>query len=395
MLAHYRGTLPCRQISGLHRGCRQLLSGVADRSVRTISRFSRRRASFRAGRQVALAGGLLAGGMLLTAGRRTPAPAVVQTQQHRVTRFALEEVQTFGAPGLDAQKTRARAGGDILVAIAAIAEGRDGALYVLDQSYKKVVVFDPGGKLRRVVLGGHGQGPGEFMFPTAMDLTSDGRLAVFDYGLNRVTFFDSSGTFSHSVVTDRAKDVVVTDDTIWGSGMPGRDHMVWAYPASGGARRWEIVVDRAHRSFDPTGAVARLGRGAQRELLVADDRPGIWYTRTGGAFTRRGLELFPGARFAMLDGIAVPPASTIGIGTLEGGRIAIAYVKHTFPGTRQGRPTHAYFIGMFNAQGEVVGEIPLGGKRVAVFATSRDGRFVYLPRSEPYPQVVKYRVVSR
>ena len=211
-----------------------------------------------------------------------------------------------------------------------------------------------------------------------------------------MSLFDTAGTFVRSVVTDRAKDIaVMMGDTIWGSRMPGREFMVWALPQGGGTSRSMIAVDQAHSSFAPDGAVARLGRDARGELLVADDRPGLWYTRTSGAFSRHGRELLPGARFVVRDGIAVPPASTSGIGALQGGRVAIAYVKHTVPRSRQERPSHAAFIAVFGSRGELLGEIPLGSTRVAVFATSRDGQFVYLPSTEPFPRVVKYRVVSR
>ena len=63
-----------------------------------------------------------------------------------------------------------------------------GRLYALDGSAGHVVVIDPLGSLVRIV-GGPGEGPGEFNQPGAFVVWPDGRLAVADLGHNAYQVF--------------------------------------------------------------------------------------------------------------------------------------------------------------------------------------------------------------
>jgi DNA-binding beta-propeller fold protein YncE len=72
---------------------------------------------------------------------------------------------------------------------------KDGRLVVADTHYHRLVFFDCDGReLAR--LGGHGHGPGEFVYPVAITQDGGENLYVCEYGDNhRVQKFTSNGTF--------------------------------------------------------------------------------------------------------------------------------------------------------------------------------------------------------
>ena len=74
----------------------------------------------------------------------------------------------------------------------------DGRLYALDGSIGHVVVIDQSGSLVRIV-GGHGEGPGEFNQLGAFVVWPDGRLAVADFGHNAYQVFSPDGEFERFV----------------------------------------------------------------------------------------------------------------------------------------------------------------------------------------------------
>ena len=73
-----------------------------------------------------------------------------------------------------------------------------GRLYALDGAAGHVVVIDPGGSLVRIV-GGPGEGPGEFNQPGSFVVWPDGRLAVADPGHNAYQVFGPDGAFERFV----------------------------------------------------------------------------------------------------------------------------------------------------------------------------------------------------
>lgn len=76
--------------------------------------------------------------------------------------------------------------------------GPDGNLYVADTHYHRVMVFTPDGKLLRQ-FGRFGQGPGEFIYPTDVAFSDDGRIFVSEYGGNdRISVFSFQGDFLYT-----------------------------------------------------------------------------------------------------------------------------------------------------------------------------------------------------
>lgn len=76
--------------------------------------------------------------------------------------------------------------------------GPEGNLYVADTHYHRVCIYRPDGTLVRQ-FGSHGQGPGQFIFPTDVAIADDGRIFVSEYGGNdRVSVFSPEGEFLSS-----------------------------------------------------------------------------------------------------------------------------------------------------------------------------------------------------
>jgi tripartite motif-containing protein 71 len=76
----------------------------------------------------------------------------------------------------------------------ALAVAPDGTIFVCDAGRSQVVCFSADGAYQRR-LGKRGSGDGEFALPTDIAMTGDGRVAVLDQGHQRVIFFDESGRY--------------------------------------------------------------------------------------------------------------------------------------------------------------------------------------------------------
>ena len=71
----------------------------------------------------------------------------------------------------------------------------DGRVVVADTHYDRLVFFDPDGKVLKL-MGEHGTGPGEFVYPVAITQDSAQNFYVGEYGdKNRVQKFDVEGNY--------------------------------------------------------------------------------------------------------------------------------------------------------------------------------------------------------
>lgn len=79
--------------------------------------------------------------------------------------------------------------------------GPDGNVYVADTHYHRIMVYSPAGRLLRR-FGRYGTGPGEFIYPTDVEVLPDGRIFVSEYGGNdRINIFSEQGQFIGSFGT--------------------------------------------------------------------------------------------------------------------------------------------------------------------------------------------------
>lgn len=317
--------------------------------------------------------------------------------------LTLTEIDRYGWASL-ADSGRAmtdlerRSLGGILARPVGATEGSDGSVYVLDRDFRKIVVFNRDGTLRRVIVGGYGEGPGEFVDPRGLSLTETGALIVGDQELHRLTAFDSGGKvlWSRRIPGPPPLSIVAANGLVY---------VLVLYPSP---RRMAIVVtdsagfvtDSLYRPSDAeyrlayAGSVGAIGRGMQGGLLFAHASPGQWTDLNTGS--KLGVELVPEMMPATVrsDGYMVDytPAVTYGIGQLPDSSILLYYFVHDPAAAASGRFIGATQLANFDALGHPVAFRTLDGIGSKVFSVSRDSMDVFLARDDPFPCIVRYRV---
>jgi hypothetical protein len=315
-----------------------------------------------------------------------PTHAASPTQMGLPT-ITLERVQAYGAADLPQGDTSA-AGGALLAQIASIRDDADGLVYVLDAGFRKIAVFGPDGELRQVVMGGYGEGPGEFMHPTALALKDD-EIGVFDYRLNRVSLFNRRGELVETHRTPRAKDIALVSNKVVGTHMPGRKSALWVLDRESGDVRSALPLGGNGLAYNPLGVTAHLGHGPDGSLRVYDERPGLWYDWRRLA-EPHDWQLFRGRRHTVDQrGLPVPPALTLGGGGLADGRSLIAY-REMDQQAETARSKGNYLM-MFSRDGNPIALTALPDAWSAM-AVSADGETILIAEYEPWPQVVRYRI---
>jgi hypothetical protein len=90
----------------------------------------------------------------------------------KTPKAALELVRKIGDVDAEDENVAFNQPGDVAVDAA-------GNIYILDSANARVQKFGPDGKFL-ATFGRKGQGPGEFVMPDSLNITADGRLVVFD-----------------------------------------------------------------------------------------------------------------------------------------------------------------------------------------------------------------------
>jgi len=90
---------------------------------------------------------------------------------------------------------------------------RDNRVFVADTHYSRVLVFDREGReLSR--FGSHGEGPGQFVFPTNVTIDREGFIYVGEYGGNdRISKFSPQGAYLMSFADKQAGEAWVERPT--------------------------------------------------------------------------------------------------------------------------------------------------------------------------------------
>ena len=276
-----------------------------------------------------------------------------------------------------------RAGGPLLGAVVGVVQTSDSTVFVLDQKWQKIVGFRPDGSYARVILGGAGDGPGEFRVPVHMALSPTGLLAVLDFDLSRVTFFDAmTGAIKSQVALQVVNPLrlLFAGDRIWiGKGVP---------PGSTGSPA--IAFDQAGKRVDAFpevsdddrayGSSVSLAADRQGTVLHASRRPGLWEVKTPSGLEQRESALFPRLKPPELvreDGyltIGSMEAETGGIAYLGPDRVLLRYRTQKLK-TRPPFPDPAtvrQFFGVFDEAGKFQGTIELPAGR------AMDGNRIYV-----------------
>lgn len=324
--------------------------------------------------------------------------------------FELVESTRFGdaevvADGLDQRTINAGAG--VLGNIRGFTRAPDGSLWVLDRSWQKIVVFGPDGTFERVVLGGGGQGPGEFVIP--QDLASGPfGVSALDYDLRRFTFFDWSGELLRVVTTPESRSFrhLIQGDTMW------------VVPFhSGGARTGPFVIQRRMNgewiedgpSLDPVDQPYGIGYGITQtedgRILVSTARPGVWMEYNGGSWTRKGTARFPDDLPPVEEQVGpqqirVTPSQyhASGIAVLGDSLVLQAMLGFPEPFDWDNPPergSERYSLLVFDRAGKHLDTMELpGGVDPSRLHVDQETGQIFITASDPFPQVLSMELVA-
>jgi hypothetical protein len=336
------------------------------------------------------------------------APITAQGTPRTVDSLVFERLTTYGPEAPRRRTTTSNKSGDApLIGLASTAApGPGGRVYVLDQLAQSIYVYSASGTPERVI-GRSGQGPGEFQTAFAFDVAADGRLAVLDDGLRRVSLFD-------------AKDAVVTTQPLGASaafgivlGATGFDLLrefgrnsptALEFVPTSGAYRPYLTPTARDRTFARGGSPGFLARGVGDELLYFSGAPGTWAVIDAQrrVSARQGRELFPEADFtARSEGRGPPllytPAGVVG-GGMVGNRVFIVYLLTSFASPTARQMKQSWGIALFERDGTLRARSTLPAEwgppgRIR----AGHGETILIPFQEPEPHVrtVRLRQVPR
>jgi hypothetical protein len=320
-------------------------------------------------------------------------------------RLTVESVQTYGYADLsdaDPQVTgleREYAAG-VLGNVADVAEGPDSMVYVADRDFQKIVVFSRDGAFDRLILGGYGEGPGEFVRIRSISVSKDGRLAALDEGLNRISVFGADDelevTFGVGAITPL--QVAFIGDTIfvldW---YKTGERAIHTFSADGDSLGTLVDVSPRAAHFSEFGSVGALAQGAAGAALYATPMPGRWRTVRARNVEQHGREMFP-----KIDGLTLHddrgalrrmPVSTRDIGASQDGTILLAFTHHPDPTNIEVRRSDLY-VARFTADRELAGLAEISSSLGAVMSreVSRLGSEIYVSATAPFPHVKRVRL---
>lgn len=163
----------------------------------------------------------------------------------------------------------------------------EGRIWVPDTHYARIIVFDRDGK-ELLRFGERGHGPGQFIFPTAIERDADGNIYVAEYGGNdRISKFTPDLKYLMSFAnresgegwTDRPQAMVFDDTgTLWVADSCG--HRICRYSREGkflGAMtptrdgREDALNYPFGLAFDHDGNLLIADRGHSRIVRMAKD----------------------------------------------------------------------------------------------------------------------------
>lgn len=321
------------------------------------------------------------------------------------TCLSLEEVRRLGhaelqVAGLDERAVDA--GGGVLGRIRGSVPGKDGHTYVLDRYSQKVVVFDSSNNVVRVIFGGDGSGPGEFRLPIHLARTDSG-VSVLDYDLRRITEFSTDGQMLRIASIDAPNPYrhLVRGDTVWvthPAESPGEPAFYRA--VLGGAVQEGPPLSLEDQPFGTAFGAAFGGRG---NLYVTTRRPGVWMVLDEGRWLRRGSPLYPNVTPPVVEQVdarntRVTPSQRVAfeIGVIGDSLVIQATSSLSRPfdwDDPPGRDETVYALEVFSTSGKHVTtlQLPPGVVPSQMYVGRESGR-ILLQRSDPFPQVVEYRL---
>jgi len=125
-----------------------------------------------------------------------------------------------------------------------------GNIYVLDSRARKLIKFDAGGNIL-FSIGQKGQGPGEFMAPTMMELGKQDSILVYDVGNRRLSYFSAdTGGLLEEKSTGRLGRLFRIDDDSQGS--------FYGYQVLYEPGKRVLIVSKFNSSLEPIKEIFRV-----------------------------------------------------------------------------------------------------------------------------------------
>jgi hypothetical protein len=312
--------------------------------------------------------------------------------------FVLEEVARYGWRSLaDSNRSltdrERHAGGAVLGHPSDVAEGPDGKVYVLDGFYKKVVVFEPDGGFDRLILGGEGQGPGEFAMPRSLAVDPLGRSWVFDQMARRITEFGPHGEFIRAVPAPLPiLDLAATSELVYGTILRLDDATRVAVLDTAGILVDTILGPGPDAPETGTPVWGGLGPGLNESVVFAYPRVGYWRKITGTSpGPLHGDALHPSVNTELTSGeggnVSVrTPVEVSSAGELPGGISFIFYARNL-----EQEDERTTWLVLHDSTGIKLQTLQVPGG-IGVFGHSMTDRDIFVRQDEPVPRIVRYRL---
>ena len=106
--------------------------------------------------------------------------------------WTIDTVPEFVLGGTDELGEPAHDSAQLIWRVEGLARLVDGRVAVLSAGSKQLMLFEPSGELS-VIIGGPGEGPGEFTHPLALQYLPRDTLVVWDYFMTSIDYFDADG----------------------------------------------------------------------------------------------------------------------------------------------------------------------------------------------------------
>jgi hypothetical protein len=325
-----------------------------------------------------------------------------------------------------------------------VAVDAKGNIFILDSSNARIQKFGPDGKFL-ASIGRKGQGPGEFVMPEALDFDAAGNLVAYDSMQRRFQIISPDGKDikTVSITEDRVYDLKCLSSGLFAS--KGTTYSFARFGEKEGPLTLFKIVDREGKIKASFGALVDLGEqmttsfgnGIAFDVDPKDDLVAVFqfanriekYTADGKLLWRADRPLnFPTEVIkkgemkrdggsvmmsspqmnAVASGAAVDDKGRIWVATLNrqlkkeeqvqtsvmavGGPGGINSASSKVEGNTDLRTTDAYKLEVFDANGVLLGELPL---KQFVDAVVYSGGFLFLIDSQRGAAIHQFKIVEK
>lgn len=279
-------------------------------------------------------------------------------------------------------------------------------LYVADGAFKTINKYNSDGEYKRSFGFGEGQGPGEFQGIHDMDIDSLGNIYIIDKILRRLTVLDLSNKILFTVKLPfmPAQITVPRPFNAFITGFPFtyKGDMIYNYDLT--SKNYDVpakifckrILTKDSLTIEMAGNSGRLAKDNNGNIIFSFFFP--YETRvfsSDGKLLKsfhRNVSFFRSPYFDTEKRIVISPSGNGGVLFFPPNIIANFIFK------ADGEKRSAFFIDFFDYSNQsFLGTIDMkdiGIEKIRFIKTDAKG-YVYIDIMEPYPQILKYKMVLR